>query len=122
MFTLLLEQVSSAKILHLTSSRRVNVQGKIEQLACNNQILELLLPACKPAKFSYFIYSCDIPLDLSNYWVPQMYVKKQRDGKFYFLDNYMAIYYKLLNERGGVHPVNNPINQGDFHSFPPGFR
>ena len=66
--------------------------------------------------------SCDIPLDLSNYWVPQMYVKKKRDNKFYFLDNYMAIYYKLLNNRGGMHPTNNPINPGDFHSFPPGFR
>ena len=66
--------------------------------------------------------SCDIPLDLSNYWVPQMYVKKATDGKFYFLDNYMAVYYKLLNDRGAVHAVNNPIEQGDFHSFPPGFR
>jgi len=66
--------------------------------------------------------SCDIPLDLSNYWVPQMYVKKATDGKFYFLDNYMAVYYKLLNDRGGVHAVNNPIEKGDFHSFPPGFR
>ena len=51
-----------------------------------------------------------------------MYVKKATDGKFYFLDNYMAVYYKLLNERGGVHAVNNPIEKGDFHSFPPGFR
>merc|ERR1712038_1467421 len=66
--------------------------------------------------------SCDIPLDLSNYWVPQMYVKKATDGKFYFLDNYMAVYYKLLNDHGGVHAVNNPIEKGDFHSFPAGFR
>ena len=51
-----------------------------------------------------------------------MYVKKATDGKFYFLDNYMAVYYKLLNDRGGVHAVNNPIEQGYFHSFPPGFR
>ena len=43
-------------------------------------------------------------------------------GKFHYLDNYMAVYYKLLNERGGMHPVNNPIQPGDFHSFPPGFR
>ena len=84
------------------------------------------------------MFSCDIPLDLSNYWVPQMYVKKRSDGKcyyiyniynisdttgkFHYLDNYMAVYYKLLNERGGMHPVNNPIQPGDFHSFPPGFR
>ena len=34
----------------------------------------------------------------------------------------MAVYYKLLNERGGMHPVNNPIQPGHFHSFPPGFR
>ena len=67
-------------------------------------------------------FSCDIPLDLSNYWVPQMYVKKRSDGKFYFLDNYMAVYYKLLNDRGGVHAQNNPIEPGYFHSFPPGFR
>ena len=51
-----------------------------------------------------------------------MYVKKASDGKFYFLDNYMAVYYKLLNDHGGVHAVNNPIIPGDFHSFPPGFR
>ena len=51
-----------------------------------------------------------------------MYVKKATDGKFYFLDNYMAVYYKLLNDHGGVHAVNNPIEQGYFHSFPPGFR
>ena len=32
------------------------------------------------------MFSCDIPLDLSNYWVPQMYVKKRSDGKCYYLD------------------------------------
>jgi len=65
--------------------------------------------------------SCDVQPDLSNYWIPQMYVKKQRDGKFYFAENYFAVYYKLLNERGTTSMGNN-FEPGYFHSFPPGFK
>ena len=88
----------------------------LQQSPCTRYILSTKLSILKP------FFSCDIPLDLSNYWVPQMYVKKRSDGKFYYLDNYMAIYYKLLNDRGGVHAINNPLEPGYFHSFPPGFR
>ena len=40
------------------------------------------------------MFSCDIPLDLSNYWVPQMYVKKRSDGKCYYLDT--RLYWKRV--------------------------
>ena len=65
--------------------------------------------------------SCDITRDKSNYWVPQMYIHKQSDDKFHCVENYFAIYYKLLNERGQTTIKYNNYEQGYFHSFPPGF-
>ena len=38
--------------------------------------------------------SCNAAADLSNYWVPQLYVRKARDGKFYYVDNDFHVYYK----------------------------
>merc|ERR1711962_93342 len=42
--------------------------------------------------------SCNVANDLSNYWVPQMYVKKQQDGKFHYIDMDFHVYYKLIND------------------------
>jgi len=66
--------------------------------------------------------SCDLTRDKSNYWVPQMYIHKQSDGKFHHVENYFAVYYKLLNGRGQTSLHNNNYEPGYFHSFPPGFR
>ena len=66
--------------------------------------------------------SCDVVTDKSNYWVPQLYIHKQSDGKYHYVDNRFAVYYKLINDRGQTDPVNNPFQPGDFAAFPPGFR
>ena len=50
-----------------------------------------------------------------------MYIHKQSDDKFHCVENYFAIYYKLLNERGQTTIKYNNYEQGYFHSFPPGF-
>jgi len=66
--------------------------------------------------------SCNVGNDLSNYWVPQLYVKKQRDGKFYYVDMDFHVYYKLINERGQTDYHNNPLHPGDIEPFPNGFQ
>lgn len=66
--------------------------------------------------------SCDVVTDKSNYWVPQLYIHKQSDGKYHYVDNRFAVYYKLINDRGQTDLVNNPFQPGDFAAFPPGFR
>jgi len=65
--------------------------------------------------------SANVKKDLSNYWVPTLYTKKP-NGKFYSVDMYFAVYYKLINARGQTDFYNNPIIPGEFNSFPPGFR
>ena len=51
-----------------------------------------------------------------------MYIHKLSDGKFHHVENYFAVYYKLLNGRGQTSLHNNNYEPGYFHSFPPGFR
>jgi len=66
--------------------------------------------------------TCNVAKDKSNYWVPQLYVKKQRDGKFYHVDMDFHVYYKLINDRGQTDFSNNPLQPGEMHAFPPGFQ
>ena len=68
--------------------------------------------------------SCNVANDLSNYWVPQMYVKKQRDGKFHYVDMDFHVYYKIINDNGQTGPpgTSNPLLSGDIVAFPPGFK
>ena len=66
--------------------------------------------------------TCNVAKDLSNYWVPQLYVKKQRDGKFHHVDMDFHVYYKLINDRGQTDYSNNPLHPGDMNAFPPGFQ
>ena len=67
--------------------------------------------------------SCNVDDDLSNYWFPQLYVKKQKDGKFYYVNNEFHVYYKLINDRGQTDfNGGNPMKPGEFSVFPPGFR
>merc|ERR1712018_69346 len=65
--------------------------------------------------------SANVKKDLSNYWVPTLFTKKP-NGKFYSVDMYFAVYYKLINAKGQTDFHNNPIIPGEFKSFPPGFR
>jgi len=65
--------------------------------------------------------TCNVAKDLSNYWVPQLYVKKQRDGKFHHVDMDFHVYYKLINHRGQTDFKHNPLQPGEMHPFPPGF-
>jgi len=66
--------------------------------------------------------TCDVVPDKSNYWVPQLYIRKQSDGKFHFVNNRFAVYYKLINDRGQTDTVNNVFQPGEFNSFPAGFK
>ena len=68
--------------------------------------------------------SCNVANDLSNYWVPQMYVKKQRDGKFHYVELDFHVYYKLINDYGQTGPPDTPgpLSPGDIVAFPPGFK
>jgi len=66
--------------------------------------------------------TCNVAKDLSNYWVPQLYVKKQSDGKYHYVDMDFHIYYKLINDRGQTDFTNNPIEPGKMKAFPPGFK
>ena len=66
--------------------------------------------------------TCNVPEDLSNYWVPQLYVKNQQDGKFHYVDMRFAGYYKLITDRGQTGPHDNPLKPGDVVAFPPGFK
>merc|ERR1719323_1511598 len=66
--------------------------------------------------------SCNAGDDLSNYWVPQLYVYKQADGKYHYVPMEFHIYYKLINDRGQTDPDNNPIVPGEFSAFPADFR
>ncbi len=43
--------------------------------------------------------TCNAGQDLSNYWVPQLYVQKKRDGKFHHIPMEFSAYYKLINDR-----------------------
>merc|ERR1739845_121892 len=62
--------------------------------------------------------------DLSVYWVPSLYVKKANGAGFHHVEARMAVYYKLINDRGQTNqPGNsNPITPGEFAAFPPEFR
>ena len=55
--------------------------------------------------------TCNVPDDLSNYWVPQLYIKKQKDGKYHYVDMDFHVYYKLINDRGQSDQINNPIGK-----------
>ena len=66
--------------------------------------------------------SCNVKDDLSNYWVPQLYVLKQNDGKFHYVDMDFHVYYKLINDMGQTGPVNNHLVPGEIVAFPPGFK
>ena len=66
--------------------------------------------------------TCNVPEDLSNYWVPQLYVKKQQDGKFHYIDMRFAGYYKLITDLGQTGPNDNLLKPGDVVAFPPGFK
>ena len=66
--------------------------------------------------------SCNVPEDLSNYWVPQLYVKKQQDSKFHYIDMRFAGYYKLITDLGQTGPIDNLLKPGDVVAFPPGFK
>ena len=66
--------------------------------------------------------SCNAGDDLSNYWVPQLYVYKQADGKYHYVPMEFHVYYKLINDRGQTDPDNNPIVPGEFSAFPADFR
>jgi len=64
--------------------------------------------------------SCNVDDDLSNYWVPQLYVKK--GDKYHYVDMEFHVYYKLINDRGQTDRVNNPLKPGDILPFPAGFK
>jgi len=66
--------------------------------------------------------SCNAVDDLSNYWVPQLYVRKAATGKFYYVDMEFHVYYKLINQFGQTDQVNNLLHPGDILSIPPGFQ
>ena len=66
--------------------------------------------------------SCNVANDLSNYWVPQLYVKKQNDGKFHYVDMDFHVYYKLINDNGQTGPNNNPLMPEEIVAFPTGFK
>ena len=66
--------------------------------------------------------TCNVAKDLSNYWVPQLYVKKKSDGKFYHVDMDFHVYYKLINDMGQTGPINNLLVPGEIVAFPPGFK
>ena len=65
--------------------------------------------------------SCNVKDDLSNYWVPQLYVLKQNDGKFHYVDMDFHVYYKLINDKGQTGGPNGII-PGEFSAFPKEFR
>ena len=66
--------------------------------------------------------TCNVAKDLSNYWVPQLYIKKKSDGKFHFVDMDFHVYYKLLNDKGQTGFHNNPLQHGEILPFPTGFQ
>lgn len=67
--------------------------------------------------------SCNAGDDLSNYWVPQLYVYKQADHKYHYIPMEFHIYYKLINDKGQTDSKYNPITPGDkFVAFPENFR
>jgi len=66
--------------------------------------------------------TCNVAKDKSNYWVPQLYIHKKSDGKFYYVDMDFHVYYKLINSRGQTDFVNNPLQPGEIEAFPPGYR
>jgi len=65
----------------------------------------------------------NIKKDLSNYWVPSLYVEKP-NGEVHYVEMYMAVYYKLINDCCQTTPPGgpNPIVPGSIHAFPPGFK
>ena len=38
--------------------------------------------------------TCNAPEDKSNYWIPQLYVRKVATGKFHYVPMRFAVYYK----------------------------
>ena len=66
--------------------------------------------------------SCNVEDDLSNYWVPQLYVQKKKDSKYYYVEMDFHVYYKLINDRGQTDFTNNPLHPGDMAPFPSGFK
>merc|ERR1712150_117630 len=68
--------------------------------------------------------SCNAGEDMSNYWVPQLYIYKQSDGKYHHVPMEFHVYYKLINDNGQTSPPgqNNPIVPGEFSDFAEGFR
>ena len=63
--------------------------------------------------------TCNAVEDKSNYWVPQMYIRKNTTGKFHYVDMRFSVYYKLQNDKGSVAPWN-PLRPGDIKAFPNG--
>merc|ERR1712117_606769 len=65
----------------------------------------------------------NVKKDLSNYWVPALYVKKP-NGEFHYVPAYFSVYYKLINDCCQTTPPGgtNPIVPGSIHSFPDGFK
>jgi len=65
----------------------------------------------------------NVKKDLSNYWVPSLYVKKP-NGEFHYVPAYFSVYYKLINDCCQTTPPGgtNPIQPGSIHSFPDGFK
>ena len=50
--------------------------------------------------------TCNVAEDLSNQWVPQLYIKKQSSYMHF------AVYYKLINDRGQTIPGTTLYTQG----------
>ena len=65
--------------------------------------------------------TCNVAKDKSNYWVPQLYIHKKSDGKFYYVPMEFHVYYKLINHRGQTDFVHNPLKPGEIEAFPPGY-
>lgn len=75
---------------------------------------ELVLSGCT---------SCNVKDDLSNYWVPQLYVKKGNSGKYHYVDMEFHAYYKLITDRGqSDRGTFNPLLSGHILPFPTEFR
>ena len=58
-----------------------------------------------------FVIKRKISIHYTNYRCFQLYVKKQRDGKFYYVDMDFHVYYRLINDLGQTDYSNNPLNQ-----------
>merc|ERR1711872_784558 len=65
----------------------------------------------------------NVKKDLSNYWVPSLYIKKP-NGQFHYVPTYFSVYYKLINDCCQTTPPGgtNPIVPGSIRSFPDGFK